>query len=133
MDGMDTMAHMEQEHRSPLGQLFDEICRVQGWSHQDVADRSMLRGEGLVKSRVGQLVNPNPLERISRGNIIALANGLGISPERVALAVIQSMGFKVADAGISPAEAIARDPHLSLDTKDALLSIIRNAEGRRGA
>lgn len=121
--------------RSALWELYTEITTLSGWTMREVAERSTRLGApGVSKSRVGQLVNANPLESISRDNIVSLADGLGISAERVALAALQSMGFRLADAGITPVEAISRDPYLSEDTRSALLSILRTAgERRRGA
>lgn len=121
--------------RSALRALYDEITTLSGWSMRDVADRSTRRGaRGITKSRIGQLVNAFPLEAISRDNIESLADGLGITAERVALAAIQSMGFRFADHSITPAEAIQRDTTLSADTKQALLAILRGVgERRRGA
>lgn len=123
------MAGMESG-RSALWELYTEITTLSGWSMRDIAERSTRLGApGLSKSRVGQLVNAQPLEAISRDNIVSLADGLGVTAERVALAALQSMGFRLADEGITPAEAIARDPYLSEDTRSALLSILRSAEG----
>jgi hypothetical protein len=79
-------------------------------------------------------VNAWPLDSITASALHALALGLGIAPERVAIAAVQSMGFRVQVDGLTPAEAIMRDETLTDDTKRALLSILRSAgEGRRGA
>lgn len=123
MDGM--------THKSPLRELYDSVTQANGWSQRDIVKRIGDRGESLSKSRIGQLINTWPLESISAGAIQALAAGLGVAPARVALAAVQSMGFQVASESITPAEAIMRDESLSADTKAALLSILRAAEGRR--
>lgn len=120
--------------RTPLGQLYDSVTRANGWSMRDVERRIMGSGGKLSKSRIGQLVNKWPLESITGDAVRMLALGLGVAPERVALAAIQSMGFRVHVDSISPAEAIARDETLSEDTRRSLLAILAAAnEGRRGA
>lgn len=126
----------ESPRTSALGRLYDSITRANGWAMRDVADRVTERSEGtlsLSKSRIGQLVNPDPLPAISSDNIAALAVGLGISPDRVARAAIEAMGFRLPSTDLTPAEAIQRDESLSADTRNALLSILRTAERRRGA
>lgn len=116
--------------QSALRELYDEITDKAGWSMRDVAKRSTRLGApGVTKSRVGQLVNANPLQSISRDNIISLADGLGTTAELVALAAMQSMGLLFADQAITPEQAIQRDPFLSPDTKQALLAILRTARG----
>lgn len=113
--------------RTPLRDLYDEVTRINGWSLRDVERRG-----GISKSRIGQLIKADPLEGIQAGAIYRLAEGLGVSPDRVALAAIQSMGFRVSSDGITPAEAIARDETLSEDTRSALLAILRGARVKRG-
>lgn len=118
---------------SRLGQLFDAVTEANGWSMREVEKRITARGDQLSKSRISQMVNADPLESIAAGPIHALAKGLAISPDRVAMAAVQSMGFRIAGEDISPAEAISRDETLSEDTRRALLAILRAGEGRRGA
>ncbi|WP_109507307.1 hypothetical protein [Nocardioides speluncae] len=122
------------DQRSALGELYDAVTRANDWSLRDVEARIAKVGGSLKRSRINDLVNANPLESIRAEVIYDLADGLGVSADRVAVAVVQSMGFRVSADGITPAEAIARDPHLSEDTKAALLSILKTAtERRRGA
>ena len=126
------MAAMNE--RSPLRELYDSVTRANGWSMRDVEARTAARDLRLSKSRIGQLINTWPLDSISASSVYALAGGLGIAPERVALAAVQSMGFRVTADSITPAEAIMRDETLTEDTRAALLSILRaSAERRRGA
>lgn len=118
---------------TPLQQLVDTVRAANGWSLRDVEKRAKDRGYPISKSRIDQLRLENPLANVSLANVYGLASGLGVSPTRVASAAIQSMGFNVAAADITPAEAIARDETLSEDTKGALLAILHNQQtGRRG-
>jgi hypothetical protein len=117
--------------RSPLAQLVDEVCEANGWSRRHVARRAQQRGGSISASRLGQLLSEYPLKGIQADKIDDLALGLGISRDRVAVAVIQAMGFRVQDASVSPAEAIQRDPSLSADTKHALLAILRSSPEAR--
>lgn len=120
--------------RTPLGQLYDSITAANGWSMRDVERRIAERDGKLSKSRISQLVNGWPLDSISGDAIRSLAAGLGVAPERVAIAAIQSMGFRIHVDSMTPAEAIARDESLTEDTRRALLAILRSAaERRRGA
>lgn len=124
-------------NRSPLGELYDSVIKANGWSIREVAARIEERtaGLGIKKSRIGQLVNAWPLDSQISGEVIRqLALGLGVAPDRVAVAVIQSMGFRVHADSMTPAEAISRDESLSDDTRRSLLAILAAAtEGRRGA
>jgi hypothetical protein len=108
------------------------------WSLRDIEARIERAGGSLKRSRIHQLVNANPLESIKTDVILDLAAGLGVSPDRVAVAAIQSMGFRVSVDDMTPAEAIMRDDRLSRDTREALLAILRgvgagDTERRRGA
>ena len=120
--------------KSPLRELFDSVAKANGWSQRDVEKRIEARGEKLSKSRINQLINIYPLASVSSDAIYSLALGLNISPARVAIAAVQSMGFRIHVDDMTPAEAIARDVTLSDDTRRALLAILRGADdGRRGA
>lgn len=129
MDGM--------SKRGPLGDLIEEVRSLNGWSQQQVADRAnKALGERLLsKQNVSRLAAEYPLTSVTRKSIQALAAGLGVSPDRVALAAFQSMGFRPPAVDLSPAEAIARDSSLSADTRNALLAILRSSHtaDRRGA
>lgn len=117
-----------------LGVLVEQICDANGWSRRDVARRAVDRGHELSHQRIGQMCTDDPLPGIQADKVFALADALGISPVRVALAAVQAMGVPVSDQTVSPAEAIMRDPDLSQDTRSALLSILRSqGERRRGA
>lgn len=122
-------------NRGPLGELITTICEANDWSYADVANRAIKSlGPGAVsKQNVSRLANEYPLRSITRTAVQALAAGLGISPDRVALAAVQAMGFRPPVADLTPAEAISRDPGLSVDTKAALLAILRSTAERRGA
>lgn len=117
--------------RSPLAQLVDEVCDANGWSRREVARRAQAAGRSISHTRIGQLTAEYPLKGIQADKVDDLAAGLGVSRDRVALAVIQAMGFRVNDSTPSPAEAIRRDPSLPQATKDALLAILRAAPTRR--
>lgn len=120
---------------TPLQQLIDSVQTANDWSLRDIEKRASAGHAPISKSRIAQLKQENPLGNVTLGNIYGLAAGLGISPTRVAIAAIQSMGFNVSAADITPAEAIARDETLSDDTKRALLAILHapRREGVRGA
>lgn len=121
--------------RGPLGDLIEEVRALNGWSQQQVADRAnkALGERVLSKQNVSRLTAEYPLTSVTRRAIQALAAGLGVSADRVALAAFQSMGFRPPAMDLTPAEAIARDPSLSTDTKGALLAILRSATAARGA
>lgn len=117
-----------------LRDLYDTVTAANGWSLRDVERRAADRGYALSKSRIGQLVNADPLDSVTGSSILGLAAGLGISPARVAQAAVQSMGIMLSPVEITPAEAIARDETLSEDTRRALLAILQAPRrGVRGA
>ena len=125
---------VDVKNPNALGELVNAVCDANGWSRNDVVRRIADRGGRLSKSRLGQLCSQDPLEGIQGERIEDLALGLGVAPARVALAAVRAMGYEVTEEGITPGEAIMRDPGLSDDTKAALLSILRAAgERRRGA
>lgn len=120
--------------RNALGLLVEQVLDANGWSMRSLEKRAADRGHAITHQRIFQMCTEHPLPSIHGDKIVALAVALGISPARVAVAALEAMGIPVADQGVSPAEAIARDPHLSEDTRAALLSILRTAtERRRGA
>lgn len=124
----------ETPRTTALGELYASITQANDWSMRDVARRIDDRSGGLhslSKTRIGQLVNANPLPSITAEVIDALAVGLGVSSHRVARAAIESMGYRVAGDDLTPAEAINRDESLSEPTRAALLSILRDVERRR--
>lgn len=119
------MADMSK--RSPLAELVDEVCAANDWSRREVARRAQARGHDLSPSRLGQLLNEYPLPGIQSDKVTALAVALAIPEERVARAVIASMGFRIDPdgSGTTTAEAILRDPGLDESTKAALLAVLR--------
>lgn len=123
------------QNRTPLRELYDNVVQANGWSLRDVERRIKERwGDGMSKSRISQVCNADPLPSISGEAIRALAVGLNVTPERVAVAAVQSMGFRIFSDSISPAEAIKSDETLSEDVRRSLLAILSSAgEGRRGA
>lgn len=126
----------ERKRTSALGRLYDSVTQANGWALRDVEARIRVRSNGglsMSKSRIGQLVNADPLEAVTVDNIECLAVGLNISRDRIARAAIESMGFRLPSDDLTPAEAINRDITLSEEMRAALLSILRTAEGRRGA
>lgn len=118
-----------------LAELVATVCTANDWSYADVATRAnKALGESVLsKQNISRLVNEYPLKGITRSAIHALASGLGISPDRVALAAVQSMGFRPPEVDMTPAEAIQRDPGLSSDTRAALLAILRSSASSRSA
>lgn len=124
----------DMNKRGALGDLIATVCQANGWSYTDVANRAnrTLGDQVLSKQNISRLVNEYPLTSITRGAIRALAAGLGVSADRVALAAVQSMGFRPPELDMSPAEAIQRDASMSADTKGALLAILRAAGERAG-
>ena len=117
-----------------LGVLVDQVCDANGWSRRDLEKRARDRGYELSHQRISQMCTDNPLVGIQADKIHSLAAALSVSPVRIAVAALAAMGVPVTEMSITPAEAIMRDPGLSEDTKQALLSILRTAgERRRGA
>lgn len=125
----------DMKKRGALGELVATVCTANDWSYSDVAARANRAvGEAVLsKQNISRLVNEYPLKGVTRAAIHALAAGLGISPDRVALAAVQSMGFRPPDVDMTPAEAIQRDPGLSADTRSALLAILRTTGSSRTA
>src|SRR3954451_23175587 len=120
---------------TPIGRLISEVQAANRWSYADIADNAQSAGRRLSKSRVESLRNA-ALPSISVKAIEALAAGLRVSPERVAQAAIESMGFALEAGSASAEAAIASDPALSEPVRRVLLAALaaghEQAGGGRG-
>jgi transcriptional regulator with XRE-family HTH domain len=109
-----------------LGRLIAEVQAANRWSYADIAENARLAGRRLSKSRVESLRNAR-LPSISVKAIEALAAGLRVSPDRVAQAAIESMGFALATESASAQSAVASDPGLSEPVRRVLLAALAAA------
>jgi len=110
-----------------LGDLIDEIRRANDWSEERVVQNATRAGAKLGRSNLNGLATQLPLGGIQRETVQAISDGLGISPDRVALAAMQAMGFRPPVGTVSAAEAVQRDPSLDDATRRSLVAIIRAA------
>jgi hypothetical protein len=110
-----------------LGDLIDEIRRANDWSEERVVQNATRAGAKLGRSNLNGLATQLPLGGIQRETVQAISDGLGISPDRVALAAMQAMGFRPPVGLVSAAEAVQRDPSLSKENQAILLTILRTA------
>lgn len=117
--------------RTPLGELIQSNRTANGWSLRELEKRAEDRGVKLSHSNVGRLINENPLLSITRSAVIGLSESLTISPDRLALEAMRSMGFHPPVRDVSAAEAIQRDPTIDDQTRRTLLAILR--ESKRSA
>jgi hypothetical protein len=111
---------------TPLGRLISEVQAANRWSYADIADNAQTAGRRLSKSRVESLRNAR-LPSISVKAIESLAAGLRVSPDRVAQAAIESMGFALATEAGTAQSAIASDPALSEPVRRVLLAALAAA------
>lgn len=81
----------------------------------------------MSSSRLGQLLNQDPLPGIQAERIDDIAVGLGIGRDRVAVAAIEALGFALPDSAPGPAEAVRQDPTLPEPTRQALLAVLAAA------
>jgi len=117
-----------------LGELMESVRNANDWSYGDIA-RNTEGVDGvkeLSRSNVQRLATDYPMASITRSAVLSLAAGLRVSPDRVALAAVQAMGFRPPVTETTAAEAVQRDPNLSNDTRRALLAILRSI-GTRSA
>jgi transcriptional regulator with XRE-family HTH domain len=115
-----------QSGPTALGRLISEVQAANKWSYADIAANARLAGRKLSKSRVESLRN-DALPSISIKAIEALAAGLRVSPDRVASAAIEGMGYAVATEGVSAHSAISSDPSLSEPVRRVLLAAVAAA------
>lgn len=106
-----------------LGRLISEIQAANRWSYADIARNATSGGRKLSKSRVESLRN-DPLPSISIKAIEALAAGLKVSPNRVAQAAMESMGYAVATESMDAADVLAGDPGLTDPMRRVLLAAL---------
>jgi hypothetical protein len=112
-----------------LGELMESVRNANDWSYGDIARHTegIAGVKALSRSNVQRLATDYPLVSITRGAIQGLAAGMRVSPDRVALAAVQAMGFRPPVADMSAAEAVQRDPSLSSDTRRIVLTILRDS------
>lgn len=116
-----------------LGELMESVRTANDWSYGDIARNT----EGIVgvkplsRSNVQRLATDYPLVSITRGAVLSLSAGMRVSPDRVALAAVQAMGFRPPVSEVTAAEAVQRDASLDDRTRNAILAIIRSAAGTR--
>jgi transcriptional regulator with XRE-family HTH domain len=114
-----------------LGRLISEVQAANKWSYADIAENARLAGRRLSKSRVESLRNTR-LPSISINAIESLAAGLRVSPDRVAQAAIESMGYALASEAVTAQSAIASDPALSEPVRRVLLAALAAAHEQAG-
>jgi hypothetical protein len=120
---------------SALGRLISEVQAANKWSYADISENARTAGRRLSKSRVESLRNAR-LPSISAKAIESLAAGLRVSPDRVAQAAIESMGYATGHAATassaeSAESAIASDPALSEPVRRVLLAALAAAHDER--
>lgn len=118
----------------PLGQLItDRMTHPDNrWSLQDVVDRIEAAGHSISKSRLGQIRN-DPVESIKGDLIIALADGLGVTPLTVANAALASMGIEPRPGEVTDSVATIRtDPTLSDANRKLLVAMIKQMRAEHG-
>jgi transcriptional regulator with XRE-family HTH domain len=114
-----------------LGRLISEVQAANKWSYADIAENARVGGRRLSKSRVESLRNAR-LPSISINAIESLAAGLHVSPDRVAQAAIESMGYTLATEAVTAQSAIASDPALSEPVRRVLLAALAAAHEQFG-
>ena len=110
-----------------LGELMARVREANDWSYGDIARRTTAAGHKMSVSNVQRLATDQPLVSVTRSAVQALADGMRVSPDRVALAAIQAMGFRPPIGEVSAIEAVQRDPSLDDSTRRAVLAILRTA------
>jgi transcriptional regulator with XRE-family HTH domain len=120
-----------QGEPTALGRLISDVQVANKWSYADIAANAGAAGRRLSKSRVESLRN-DPLPSISIKAIEALAAGLHVSPDRVASAAIETMGYAIATEGASAHSAISSDPSLSEPVRRVLLAALSAAHEQAG-
>ena len=116
----------ERNGPTALGRLISEVQAANRWSYADIAENARVAGRRLSKSRVESLRNDR-LPSISAKAIESLAAGLRVSPDRVAQAAIESMGYALETDTVSAHTAIASDPALSEPVRRVLLAAVAAA------
>jgi transcriptional regulator with XRE-family HTH domain len=117
---------------SALGRLISEVQAANKWSYADIAENARVAGRQLSKSRVESLRNAR-LPSISVKAIESLAAGLRVSPDRVAQAAIESMGYVLETEAVTATSAIASDAALSEPVRRVLLAALAAAHEQSGA
>jgi transcriptional regulator with XRE-family HTH domain len=120
------------EGRTALGRLIRDVQAANRWSYADIAENAQSAGRRLSKSRVESLRNSR-LPSISAKAIEALAAGLRVPADRVAMAAVETMGYSVGSAATPSVEdAIAGDPDLSEPVRRVLLAAVAAAHDGSG-
>lgn len=121
-------------NRTPLGDLIYKVRTLADMSGEDVARRARSKGFGLTRSGVSELETQDGLPSITARKIKALAAGLQISEERVAIEAVRSLGVDIALHERPIRELINDSSEITPHTKRAVLAIIdsekKAGEGR---
>lgn len=112
-----------------LAKLIDQVKDDQGWSDEDLARNARSRGRKMSKQHIANLRTQNPLKTLVPGTLYALADALGLPPERVIEAALPSAGLPLpsAPADWSVETAIRVDSTLTGQSKRMLLTLLETA------
>lgn len=116
-----------------LAQLIDGVKSANGWSDPDLVRNAEQKHYVLSKSNISRY--RKPLVSIKGEVILALAAGLRVSADQVAVAAIESMGIPLPsyDAA-TPEQAIRLDLALSARDKQTLFAVLKQLrEGSHGS
>jgi transcriptional regulator with XRE-family HTH domain len=115
-----------------LAQLIDSVEQTNNWSDTDVVRRAGLRGHVISKQTISRYRTEDPLISIKGSVILALADGLGVTPAQVATAALSAMRVPFHAASATDAEvAVRADVSLNDDVRGMLLAVLRQYHDSR--
>jgi hypothetical protein len=115
-----------------LAQLIDSVEQTNNWSDTDVVRRAALRGHAISKQTISRYRTEDPLISIKGAVILALADGLGVTPAQVATAALSAMRVPFHTASATDAEvAVRADVSLNDDVRGMLLAVLRQYHDSR--
>jgi hypothetical protein len=113
-----------------LGKLIADASRANhGRSMQAAADLATSRGAEISKSLISE--NARSVKTVTKTVIRGIAAGYEVPEEEVARAMLEDLGFSIADYSPGIEAAIRRDPDLSSEARAILLAAIGAARPSR--
>ncbi|NNG36903.1 hypothetical protein [Nakamurella aerolata] len=111
---------------NPLARLIDETKEANRWSDTRIVAQARSAGHQMSKSTISDIRTAG-VSTIVPAKIQALADGLQLPIRDVLRAALESAGLPSGDPPLSVEQAILRDATLPVQTKRALLAMVKDA------
>lgn len=109
-----------------LARLIDRTKEANEWSDMDLVNRARRAGHQMSKSTISD-VRTAGVATVVPDKVRALADALDVPVADVVRASLEAAGLPAGEPSLSPEQAIRRDVTLPIQTKRALLALLKDA------